>query len=353
MNRTVFKRVIMATAVLSLGACAQAKLQERLDAAEAENQSLRAQLDQSGAVTPGANGPPNPKPGECYARITTTAQFKTEKENVVDQPASESIRVIPATYKTVKEKVLLREASEKLEVIPATYKTVTEKVLVEPEKTRIVAVPAKYETVERRIKVRDAYTTWKPGGKVYAVGSNALGGTILENRTTQAGGVLCLVEIPAEYKTVSERKLVTPATTREETIPGKYKTVTRRVVDQKATTRVVPVPAEYQTVTKSVVDQEARTEKTAIPATYRTISRQVETTPAQTTWASVLCDYNATPDVVRDLQTRLKKAGHYGGPIDGIIGSQTKAGIRSYQKSVGVRSEILTMDSARQLGLKI
>ena len=64
MNRTVFKRVIMATAMLSLGACAQAKLQERLDAAEAENQSLRAQLDQSGVDTPGANGPPNPKPAD-------------------------------------------------------------------------------------------------------------------------------------------------------------------------------------------------------------------------------------------------------------------------------------------------
>ena len=165
--------------------------------------------------------------------------------------------------------------------------------------------------------------------------------------------MLCLVEVPAEYRTVTERKLIKAASTVETTIPGKFKTVTRTVVDQPASTRAVAIPAEYGIITKKVVKTEARTVTTAIPATHSTVTRQEEVSPSQTAWASVLCDYNATPNVVRKMQTALKDKGHYGGPIDGIIGSQTRAGIRSYQNQAGVRSDILIMDSARKLGLTI
>ncbi|MGB0506833.1 MAG: peptidoglycan-binding protein [Pikeienuella sp.] len=47
----------------------------------------------------------------------------------------------------------------------------------------------------------------------------------------------------------------------------------------------------------------------------------------------------------------MKSKGHYGGPIDGIIGSQTRRGVASYQASNGVDSDILTLDSAKKLGL--
>ena len=354
------KKILLITAsALTLGACASNQggdLKAQLDAANAKNAELEAQLASAGGEGTAAIGtnslvPPNAKPGECYARITQPAQFKTVEERVLASEASEKVAVVPATYKTVTEQVLVREESERLEVIPATYKTVEERILVTPAKKRIVTVPAKFSTKTERIKVKDAYTTWKPGGQVIAVGAQALGGTILQNRTSSTGEVMCLVEVPAEYRNVTRRVQVSPATTREETVPAVYRTVSKRVVDKPASTRTVKIPAQFRNVTKTVEATPASVKRTPVPETYKTVSRTVEAAPARTVWTSVLCDVNTTPDVVRRLQTLLKSAGHYGGPIDGIIGSQTRRGIASYQASTGVQSDILTIDSAKKLGI--
>jgi hypothetical protein len=146
--------------VLSLGACSQAQLQTQLDSAKAENVSLQQQLANSTgtpvATASNAQGPANAKAGECYARVTTAAQFRTVQEQIVDQQASEKLAIVPATYGTDTEKVLVREATERLEIVPATYKTVTEQVMIQPETTVLQTVPAKYASETRQIKVRDA-----------------------------------------------------------------------------------------------------------------------------------------------------------------------------------------------------
>ncbi len=356
-----------------------------------------AELSEVGIAAPAASnfGPPNAQPGECYARVEIPGKSNTRTRQVLVTPATTKTETIPATYKTTTEQVLLTPASTKTEVVPATYKsvtrqvpvdtpseaktettpaeyeTVTEKVLVKPGETKTVTVPAVYETVTERVKVKDSYTEWRPGGKVYAIGAEALGGTILANRVTSSG-VMCLVEIPAEFKTVTKRVLVTPEQTKEETTEAVYETVTRRVlkkaaetrtvpgdqqmkevvvrvIDQPATVRTVPVPATYETVTKRVIDTPAITREVPVPAVYRSeVISDGPSTPGETKWVSVLCDVNATPDVVRSLQRALQTRGLYNGAIDGIIGSQTKAAIRSYQKGA---SDVLTMESARELGL--
>ena len=354
------KRILLSTAcVLALAACQSVPgdLQAQLDAEKATSADLRAQL--ASVPSSGGNGtvgseslvPPNAKAGECYARITQPAKFKTVSEQVVATEASNSVSIVPATYKTVQERVLVREASERLEVVPATYKTVEERILVTPAKTTLTKVAPTFKTVEERILVRDAYTTWKRGGNVIAVGNTALGGTILENRTSDTGEVMCLVEIPAEYRVVTKRVKVSDGGTREATTAAVYRTVKKRVVDQPASTRKITIPAEYASVTKTVEVTPASTKTTATPATYKTVTKTVNAAPARTVWTSVLCDVNTTPGVVRRLQTSLKKAGHYGGPIDGIIGSQTRGGIKSYQSAQGVQSDILTIDSAKKLGI--
>lgn len=354
------KTILLTTAAaLALAACAQTTggdLQAQLDAANAENADLKAQVASLNTTGTGAVGsealvPPNARPGECYARITQPAQFKTVEEQVLASEASERVRVTPATYKTVTEKVLVEEAYTKLEVVPATYKFVEERVMVKPAGKRVETVPAKYKTVTERIKVRDAYTTWKPGGNVIAVGSQALGGTILQNRTSSTGEVMCLVEVPAEYREVSKRVEVSAVQTREVEIPAVYKTVKKRVVDTPATTREITVPAHYHNITKSVEATPASVEREAIPAKYKTVKKTVEAAPARTVWTSVLCDVNTTQDVVVRLQRALQSAGHYGGPIDGVIGGQTRRAIASYQSAAGVKSDILTIESAKKLGV--
>ncbi len=352
--------LLSSAAAIALSACAMNEqggdLQAQLDAANSANSQLQAEVASlktsgNGSVGSDALVPANAKPGECYARVTQPAQFKTVQEKVLATEASEKVRVIPATYKTVQEKILSEEAYTKLEVIPATYKTVTERILVKPAGKRVTTVPAKYKTVTERVKVRDAYTAWKPGGKVIAVGSNALGGTILQNRRSNTGEVMCLVEIPAEYRTVSKRVQVEAAQTRETEVPAVYKTVKKRVVAKPASTREVTVPAHYHTITKTVEATPASVQRTPVAETYKTVTKTLEAAPARTVWTSVLCDVNTTPDVVSRLQRALKTAGHYRGPIDGVIGSQTTGAIRTYQAAQGIEADILTIDNAKKLGI--
>ncbi|MBT8422889.1 MAG: hypothetical protein KJP03_07215, partial [Gammaproteobacteria bacterium] len=45
--------------------------------------------------------PPNPKAGECYARVLIPAKYSTSTERVLIKEASERVEIVPASYKTV------------------------------------------------------------------------------------------------------------------------------------------------------------------------------------------------------------------------------------------------------------
>lgn len=390
-----FRTLILGSSCLmGLSACADLGFGD-LELAELAPNFLGTQATQPLVAEGEEFGPANAKPGECYAKVTTPDQFRTETRQVevtpattrtetipavyktveVDEivtPATVRTEEIPATYKMVQQQVQVEEAKTQTQTIPAQFQDVQEEVVVTPARTKTIEVPAVYETVSERVKVRDAYTTWKPGGRIYAVGESALGGTILSNQQS-ANGVMCLVEIPAEYETVTKRVLVTPATTRTETIPAVTKTVTRRVeaspeqvktipipakfktvevrvVDTPASVRNIPVPAVTRKVTKQVIDQPERVVEIPVPATFRNVEEQVLVAAGSTVWTQVLCDVNATPDVVRTLQRALEARGLYGGPIDGVIGPLTRDAISAFQKG---ESEVLTLESARKLGLAV
>jgi hypothetical protein len=90
---------------------------------------------------------------------------------------------------------------------------------------------------------------------------------------------MCLVTIPATYKTVSKRVLVSPETTREVEIPAAFKTVKVRKMVQPAQSKRIPIPAKYQTVTKQNKISEGHME-----------------------WRSVLCKTNMTREIGLDIQ---------------------------------------------------
>ena len=90
--------------------------------------------------------------------------------------------------------------------------------LVKPEGKKLITVPAKYRTTTERILDKPAHTVWKRGSGPI---DNALKTTYDES----TGEVMCLVEVPATYKTIEKRTLITPETTKEVITPAEYKTV--------------------------------------------------------------------------------------------------------------------------------
>jgi len=69
-------------------------------------------------------------------------------------------------------------------------------------------------------------------------------------------------------------------------------------------------------------------------------------------WRSVLCQANATPETVIQIQRALKQAYHYHGPLNGIDGPQTRRAVESYQRAKGLAVGGMTFETLGALGLK-
>lgn len=325
----------------------------------------------------------NAKPGECYVLIIKDPVYRTESVQKLAKEAGERIEivppvfkavkvhvtseevqeVVPAVYETVKERVMVKPASTRLEKVPAVFDTVEERVMVKPAGTRATEVPAVYEDVTERKLVREAYTTWKPGTA-----------TSIQKIDEKSGEIFCLVEVPAEYQTVTTRMLKTPATIQYETVPAEYSTITKTVLKTPETTRSVEVPAEYAdrevtklvtpatTVTKVVpVDYErevmtqvqpATERRVPVPAVYETVEQEVLVSPASEYCTQILCDVNATNAKMVEIQKALQAAGYYNGPLDGDVGANTMEAVTAYQKAKGLAADgYLTIETVKALGV--
>jgi len=51
------------------------------------------------------------------------------------------------------------------------------------------------------------------------------------------------------------------------------------------------------------------------------------------------------------MQRALLKAGFNPGPIDGVLGTQTKEAVTAYQKAHGLATGAITLETLRSLGI--
>ncbi|MFK7734127.1 MAG: peptidoglycan-binding protein [Pseudomonadales bacterium] len=292
--------------------------------------------------------PPNAEPGHCYARVLIPATFQTTSETVLEQEASFRYEVIPATYETVSDSVLVKEASTRLEIVPATYKEVTEQVLVRAASTRIEDVPAQYETQTETILDKAAHTVWKRG-------AGPVDGALQTAVDQGTGEVMCLVEVPATYKTIKKTVLLTPATTREIEIPAEYRTITRTVVDTPASTVPIEIPAVYKTVSSEQVATPAQKRKIDIPAKYATLDKRTKINDESLEWREVLCKVNLTSGVVQTMQSALSDAGYLRGSADGVLGPNTLRAANEYARAnkLPSGSNYIAIETAKSLGVNL
>ncbi|MEO0466896.1 MAG: peptidoglycan-binding domain-containing protein [Pseudomonadota bacterium] len=299
-----------------------------------------------------ADMPPSADPGECFARVLIPETTEIATEQVVDKPESAEITVIPATFETVTEQVLVKEETVQYRTIPAVYETITEQVLIESEKTETIVIPAQFETYTEQVLIRPAYSTWKPGAGLFgrgAAGTGTAPGSGSEAVAT--GELLCRVEVPAQYDTVTRTRLVTPERTDTRVIPARYETVTKQVVAQPPQVIEEVIPAVYDTVTVRQMVTAAREEVITIPATYKTIEKRVVTGGGGLEWREVLCDTNASASKISEVQAALTRAG-YDTPTDGSFGPATLRSMEAFQRANGLPVGYLTVSTVRALGVE-
>ncbi len=166
---------------------------------------------------------------------------------------------LPAKYITKTKRILIQKATAKRVLVRAPqYRWVNKRVLVRKASYKNNVIPAQYKTITQKKMVKPAYVTWKKG-------QGAI--TRIDNMT---GEIMCRVKIPAVYKTVKKRVLVKPAQTVRKYIPAVYKTIKQK---QRISSAI------YKTV------------KT--PARYKTQNYRVKVGSARYVWRSILCNTNA------------------------------------------------------------
>jgi len=340
------------------------------------------------AVAQDAGGdlPPNATPGHCYGKLLIPEQTETYSDQVVDQAARTEIRIIPAVYGTTTQQVVASEAHVEYETIPATYKVITEVVTIKQAVIKKITVPAVYGEESEQILIREAHTEWRRGtrrpGDVVVPGSDKL---------LPTGEVICLIAVPAEYKTVTHTVVKIAEQVREVEEPAVTETITRKVVDIPARVVEHQIPATYKTVTLTTIVQPERTETFTIPATYRSVIKTRVVSSSHFEWRLIDCKAEGpdapppriyseagprpeshttvteektytrttyTSHLARGgdsetlaLETALQKRGYYDGPLSGRFTGAVQISMIRFQRDNHLARGAFTPETAIALGI--
>jgi len=114
------------------------------------------------------------------------------------------------------------------------------------------------------------------------------------------------------------------------------------------------VPAVIDTVTEqNLVTPEKLAADGSIeaPAIYQSQSRHAIVRERREVRIKTPCPSEMTPEFVASLQRALKVRGQFDGAVTGRYDAETAAAVERYQTDRGLPSAILSVDTARELGL--
>ncbi len=363
----------------------------------------------------------------CTKVVEVPAEYETVKELILVKEASKQYILVPPVYETVTEQIVVKEASTRAEVIPTEYETETVEVLIKEASTRVEKIPALYVSKKEIFEVTPATSKWvkkKINQNCLSEDPNdcyvwskvevpAAYKTIIkqirngcpEGFVDYGDDCTRTIEVPAEYKThtykkvkslattrifdvpaefasITKRQLKTTATVREIEIPAEYKSIDMLKIKTPATTKMIEIPAEYINVVKRIrkgcpegfIDNgDDCTRAVEIPAEYASRTYQKLKTPSQireidvpaeyvsitkktllkqggySVWKEVLCENQINRNVIVAIQRALKNRNYDVGNVDQILGVKTKAALTQFQKDNGLPVGQLDIETLNML----
>lgn len=113
-------------------------------------------------------------------------------------------------------------------------------------------------------------------------------------------------------------------------------------------------PAVVETITAQVQVQPAKVapDGTVLqPAIYQTDTHQNMVQHRSERWFQTPCPADMTPEFIASVQRALQARDYYTGPITGQMDVPTRTALRLYQLRNGLDTDILSLETARSLGL--
>ncbi|MEZ4906199.1 MAG: peptidoglycan-binding domain-containing protein [Saprospiraceae bacterium] len=329
-----------------------------------------------------------------------SAKFEKASKQVLAKDSYKVLKVVPAEFKTVTEKVLVKEAYKVAKIVPATYKTETVSLMVKPAFTTYQKKPANFRDEVETIDVSPKSTKWVHKKS----DANCL------SADPDDCMIWCLVETPAEYKTVTKKVLVGcdagwtingSDCVKSNKVDAVYKTYTKQVVDTPAKVEYTEYPAEFKTRTYQQLVSEAKVVEETVPAEYTTwkyeklssdasatespvtaqymnrtfenlgadASLSTESVPGETVniqkttisaaggfseeWREVVCEADVTPRLIAQVQRALIERGYSVGlaGVDNVFGVDTKAALKKFQQDKGLPVGNLDFETLKALGI--
>jgi len=238
-------------------------------------------------------------PGICYKEYFLPAKFKKTTEEILVQPEHKKAVITPAQFEDTEKVVTIKPATKKLIEVAPVYEEIEEKVLISPEKTMwkkgqnpaqklsgatgeimcLVKVPAKYKTLKKKVLKEKAHTE--------------------------------VVDVPAQTKVLEAKTLTADAQATYETIDPIYITVEKTSLESEAVFRwlisdeaieeglqytghqvcLVEEPSETIEVTKMELDTPATVTSDIVPATYEMVETQEMVTEAKEIRTAIEAEY--------------------------------------------------------------
>ena len=286
---------------------------------------------------------PPAKSGECYAKVSVPAKYRSEQVDVLLKEATEQYQITPARFESRTKRVLTREASSELKAIQPVLEKEQDNFLVSPASTRWVRGSIEGDTPLSEGEHSDLAAAGVVMDEV-TVGSclyehyiepiiNLIPNRVLVSEATEK-----LSSPPAKYRSDTEEVLVKPAYKRLIEVPAVFTKKQDRVlveaahsIWQKGTGPIqkidnqtgeimclVDIPAEYETIDVEVVstepqltdvseeavyktvqvqklEEDATEQREPVAAEFKTMNREQEQTPGRYTWLTSRSSEDSEP----------------------------------------------------------
>lgn len=285
---------------------------------------------------------PNGDVGDCFARVMIPATYNNVPDQITVQDSYEGLKVREAVFADDVKRVKVRDETVRYVVRQPKYRVEMERVVVKPAYERLHVQPAQWNYVDDIVKISEPRLVWKAG--------TGLSG--ISRVDPKTGVTYCLVEEEGETKRVRRRVMASPERVSATMVPEQVITVAHQILIDKGGVTEVAVPAEYREIPIRRLVSKARTDKRQISEKTQNITKRTLATPERFEWVPVLCETNATPGALVSLQRELKNRGFYHGPLDGVFGQQSVAALAAFQKANNIKyAGFITLDTLRGLNL--
>jgi len=321
------------------------------------------------------------KPGQCFARMLIAPKFETYRDHVMVADARTETHMVPEVTRMVERDVVVEPEHVIHKTVPAVTHTEMQTVVVEPATVREERIPARYETRTEHVMVAPERQVWvqkkgiatgaalvtpvdhqpvpyRADGTLTWPGKEPVDMPVSDDtadylRQGSAQTVWCLQVVPAVYQDRTTRVEVEPEHVRHIDVPAVTRQERRVVVDAPEHVEDVVVPAVTEKRRVKEVVTPAHEETTTIPPVFQDVEKQRPVSDAETVWREVLCDRNASPDLVSRIQRELMKRGYNPGPVDGHLGTQTVSAMQKFEADHGLPQGQISVEAVRALGIDL